>query len=44
LRKKIKDDDLTHLLELVHLEYLVEREGGYDSVNDWNDVLSGGEK
>jgi len=26
------------------MEYLVEREKGWDSENDWNDVLSGGEK
>jgi ATP-binding cassette subfamily D (ALD) protein 3 len=26
------------------LDYLVDREGGFSSVNDWNDVLSGGEK
>ena len=26
------------------MEYLVEREGGWDSVQDWMDVLSGGEK
>jgi len=31
-------------LEEVRLGYLVEREGGWDSQNDWNDVLSGGEK
>ncbi|CAD8089388.1 unnamed protein product [Paramecium primaurelia] len=44
LRKKVTDDDLTELLRLVHLDYLVVREGGYDKCNDWNDVLSGGEK
>jgi len=28
----------------VRLEYLVKREKGWDKENDWNDVLSGGEK
>lgn len=28
----------------MRLEFLPEREGGWDKVNDWNDVLSGGEK
>ena len=32
------------MLEHVRLDYLVTREGGYDTTNDWNDVLSGGEK
>lgn len=28
----------------MRLGYLVGREGGWSSINDWNDVLSGGEK
>ena len=32
------------MLVWVKLDYLEEREKGFDSVNDWNDVLSGGEK
>lgn len=38
------DEELLELLKIVHLEYLVEREGGWDAVRDWQDVLSGGEK
>ena len=35
---------MSAILKEVRLEYLVGREGGWDSSNDWNDVLSGGEK
>ena len=28
----------------VKLDYVEEGEKGFDAVNDWNDVLSGGEK
>lgn len=38
------DDDLQEFLEDVRLGYLVSREGGWDAVKDWADVLSGGEK
>jgi len=44
LRRKMTDNDLRALLKDVLLENIVEREGGFDSFNDWNDVLSGGEK
>nr|QNH67960.1 ATP-binding cassette transporter subfamily D member 3 [Brachionus plicatilis] len=42
--KHIKDADLVKLLDIVKLSYLLEREGGWNSVQDWIDVLSGGEK
>ena len=42
--KNISDEELTAILKEVKLEYLVVREGGWDAENDWNDVLSGGEK
>ena len=35
---------MQEILEEAKLGYLVEREGGWDCQNDWNDVLSGGEK
>ena len=38
------DDEIRELLNWVKLEYLEDRENGFDSFNDWNDVLSGGEK
>lgn len=38
------DHELLQLLQKVHLEYLVEREGGWQSIRDWTEVLSGGEK
>lgn len=44
LRRKVTDQELVKLLECVQLGYLVYREGGLDSVNEWNDILSGGEK
>jgi ABC-type uncharacterized transport system fused permease/ATPase subunit len=32
------------LLKIAKLEYLVHKEGGWNQYNDWNDILSGGEK
>nr|QUF59459.1 ATP-binding cassette transporter Abcd3 [Brachionus angularis] len=42
--KKRNDKDLEDLLDKVKLAYLLERENGWNSVQDWIDVLSGGEK
>ncbi|KAN0067556.1 ABC transporter transmembrane region 2 domain containing protein [Elaphomyces granulatus] len=38
------DAELIRILNQVHLDYLPEREGGWDCRKEWKDVLSGGEK
>lgn len=43
-RRGRSDADLIRYLELVQLPYLQARERGLDAVEDWIDVLSGGEK
>jgi ATP-binding cassette subfamily D (ALD) protein 3 len=40
----LPDADLLRLLDTVQLSYLAERPNGFDAVEDWMDVLSGGEK
>lgn len=44
VRNGVTEELLLSVLESVRLEYLLPREGGWDSVRDWTDVLSGGEK
>lgn len=44
VRRGHTDASLHEYLNLVQLPYLLGREGGLDSVEDWIDVLSGGEK
>uniref|UniRef100_A0A0N5BC22 ATP-binding cassette sub-family D member 3 n=1 Tax=Strongyloides papillosus TaxID=174720 RepID=A0A0N5BC22_STREA len=43
-KKKITDHDLLTYLQYVKLDYILQRENGLEAVQDWMDVLSGGEK
>ncbi|XP_059223265.1 ATP-binding cassette sub-family D member 3 [Stomoxys calcitrans] len=38
------DEDIMQYLDIVQLAYLEQRENGLDAIEDWIDVLSGGEK
>ena len=40
----VQDVQVIEFLEQVSLGYLVDRPGGLDAVQEWSDVLSGGEK
>lgn len=44
IRRGKTDADLNQHLERVQLSYLLQRDNGWDTIADWIDVLSGGEK
>ena len=44
ISRGITDDDLYKMLDVVDMGHMVEREGGWDSVREWRDALSGGDK
>lgn len=40
----VTDDDLLKILQVVQIEHIVEREGGWDTEKEWTIALSGGDK
>lgn len=42
IRRGVTDDELFGILQIVEIENLVEREGGWEAEKEWRDVWSGG--
>lgn len=43
INKQVTEADLRKIMEMVHLDHIVERDT-FHEVKDWTDILSGGEK
>ena len=44
IRNNRTDEELMDILRIVHLDYIPNREGGWETKKEWKDVFSGGEK
>ncbi|PKI83510.1 ATP-binding cassette long-chain fatty acid transporter pxa2 [Malassezia vespertilionis] len=42
--KGVSDEDLMDILDIVQIQNIVKREGGWDVKREWRDALSGGDK
>ena len=40
----VTDADLRAILARVHMDHIVEREGGWDAAREWRETLSGGDQ
>lgn len=43
INKQVTEEDLRRIMKQAHLSHIVDRDG-FNSVKDWTDILSGGEK
>lgn len=43
INKQVTEEDLRKIMQMVHLEHIVERDT-FHTLKDWTDILSGGEK
>jgi len=44
ISRNTSDNDLFRILEVVQMDHVVEREGSWDTVREWREVLSGGDQ
>ncbi|KAK2461680.1 hypothetical protein APHAL10511_006143 [Amanita phalloides] len=40
----VTDEDLFRILEVVQMDNVIEREGGWDTIREWRETLSGGDQ
>jgi ATP-binding cassette subfamily D (ALD) long-chain fatty acid import protein len=43
-KRGITDDDLSQILDVVQMGGIIEREGGWDTIKEWRETLSGGDQ